>query len=269
MIKKSRINPVFKVVFCLYLSSYMITLSIVIPVFNEETKIARDILAADRFLVSENLSGEIIIVDDGSGDRTRTLAEKTAAGIQTPCVIERFEHNYGKGRAVRTGILKSRGDYVLFADSGLCVRFAEALSGVALIRSGHCQIAHGSRKLSGCHILRPQTLYRKICSRLFHWFLIHDIKLLGNLTDTQCGFKVYSGPAARQLYAESSMDRFMFDIEIILLALARGYTIKEFAVDWTCDPDSRLKPAKEVFGIFKDVMTLKRQFRNLPSPKRR
>jgi len=243
----------------------MITLSIVIPVFNEENKIAQDILAADRFLVSENLSGEIIIVDDGSTDQTSSIAEKTAAGIQTPCVIERLGRNYGKGRAVRTGVLKSRGNYVLFADSGLCVPYAETLLGLDLIRSGQCQIAHGSRKLSNCHILRPQTLYRKICSRLFHWFLIHDIKLLGNLTDTQCGFKVYSGSAARELYAESSMDRFMFDIEIILLALARGYTIKEFAVDWTCDPDSRLKPAKEAFGIFRNVMKLKRQFRNLAS----
>ena len=179
-----------------------------------------------------------------------------------------MEHNYGKGRAVRTGVLKSRGDYVLFADSGVCVPFADVLSGLDMIRSGHCQIAHGSRKLSGCHILRPQSVYRKICSRLFHWFLIHDIKLLGNLTDTQCGFKVYSGPVARELYAESRIDRFMFDIEIILLALARGYAIREFAVDWTCDPDSRLKPAKEAFDVFRDVIKLKRQFRNLP-PKRR
>ena len=243
----------------------MITLSIVIPAINEENKIARDILAADQFLVSENLSGEIIVVDDGSTDRTSVMVEKTAAGIQTPCVIERLGKNYGKGRAVRTGVLKSRGDYVLFADSGVCVPFVEVLAGLTLIRSGQCQIAHGSRKLSGCHILRPQSVYRKICSRLFHWFLIHDIKRLGNLTDTQCGFKVYSGPAARQLYAESKMDRFMFDIEIILLALARGYAIREFAVDWTCDPDSRLKPTQEAFGVFRDVLKLKRQFRNLPS----
>lgn len=243
----------------------MILLSIVIPVYNEENKIAQDILAADRFLVSENLSGEIIIVDDGSTDQTSTRAQKTAATIQTPCVVERLEQNYGKGRAVRAGVLKSRGDYVLFADSGVCVPFAETLLGLELIRSGHCQIAHGSRKLSGCHILRPQSMYRKICSRLFHWFLIHDIKLLGNLTDTQCGFKVYRGSVARELYAESRIARFMFDIEIILLALAKGYTIKEFAIDWTCDLDSRLKPTREAFDVLREAIKLKRQFRNLPS----
>jgi len=247
----------------------MITLSIVIPVYNEENKIAQDILAADRFLVSDPLPGEIIVVDDGSTDQTPAIAEKTAAAIETPCTVERLDTNYGKGRAVRTGVLKSRGHYVLFADSGLCIPFAEALVGLDLIRSGHCQIAHGSRKLSGCHILRPQSMYRKICSRLFHWFLIHDIKQLGNLTDTQCGFKVYSGPAARQLYAESRIDRFMFDIEIILLAMAKGYTIREFAVDWTCDPDSRLKPTKEAFDVFRDVIKLKRQFRTLTSKKTR
>jgi len=136
--------------------------------------------------------------------------------------------------------------------------------GLDLISSGQCQIAHGSRKLSGCHIMRPQSRYRKICSKLFHWFLIYDIKQLGSLTDTQCGFKVYRGDIARELYAESNIERFMFDIEIILLTSARGYIIREFAVDWTCDPDSRLKPANEVFSLLRDLMKLKRQFRSLP-----
>lgn len=246
----------------------MLTLSIVIPVFNEQNKIARDILAAERFLDSEGLDGEIIIVDDGSTDDTFAIAEKTAEQIKTPCRLERLEQNFGKGRAVRTGILKSQGQYVLFADSGLCIPFTESQIGIDLIRSGQCQIAHGSRKLSDCHIIRPQSAYRKICSRFFHWFLIHDIKQLANLTDTQCGFKVYNGDIARELYAESKIDRFMFDIEIILLALAKGYAMREFAVDWTCDPDSRLKPSREAFGVFRDLIKLKRQFHNLTSKNR-
>ena len=238
----------------------MTKLSIIIPAFNEEHKIQQDILAADRFLISDNLSGEIIVIDDGSTDQTSAAAEKTANNIQTPCIIERFEKNYGKGRAVRTGILKSQGDCVIFADSGNCVPFGYVKVGVELIESKQCQIAHGSRKMSDCHISRPQSFYRRICSGLFHWFLIHDIKRLGNLTDTQCGFKVYRGHIARELYAQSTIDGFTFDIEVILLALSSGYTIREFPVDWTCDPDSRLKPTHEAIRVFTDLMRLKRRF---------
>jgi len=241
----------------------MLTLSIIIPTFNEQSKIERDILAADHFLTSEGITGQIIVVDDGSTDETVKIAQKTAGTIRTECFVEALEQNCGKGYAVRTGILKSQGDHVLFADSGVCVPFAEVKIGLDLISSGQCQIAHGSRKLSNCNIVRPQSRYRKICSKLFHWFLIYDIKQLKPLTDTQCGFKVYRGDIARELYAESKIDRFIFDIEIILLASAKEYTIREFAVNWTCDPDSRLKPANEIFSLLRDIMKLKRQFRNL------
>ena len=238
----------------------MTKISIIIPAFNEQHKIQQDIVAADRFLISDNLSGEIIVVDDGSTDQTVMVAQNSANDIQTPCIVERLEENRGKGRAVRSGILKSRGKYVAFADSGVCIPFKQVKTGMDLIESGQSLIAHGSRKLSGCHISQPQSLYRRICSALFHWFLIHDIKRLGNLTDTQCGFKVYRGDIARELYTQSTIDGFMFDIEIIFLALSKDYQIREFAVDWTCDPDSRLKPAHEAAHVLTDILRLKRRF---------
>lgn len=239
----------------------MINLSIIIPVWNEASKVQQDIIAADEFLASATIAGEIIVVDDGSTDQTASIAREAAENVQTPCLIERLETNRGKGAAVRTGILKSRGQFVLFADSGNCIPYHEVNAGLELIRSGKCRLAHGSRKLSGCHINRDQSIYRKICSRLFHWFLIHDIKRIGNLTDTQCGFKVYDGETARQLYAQSKIDGFMFDVEITLLALSAGFRICEFAVDWTCDPDSRLKPAREIVHVFRDLLRLKKRFR--------
>ncbi len=239
----------------------MINLSIIIPVWNEASKVRQDIFAADEFLTSTSVGGEIIIADDGSTDQTVSIARETAAEVQTPCLVEQLERNQGKGAAVRTGILKSRGEFVLFADSGNCIPYQEVNIGLDLIRSGQCHVAHGSRKLSECHINRDQSIYRKICSKLFHWFLIHDIKRIGNLTDTQCGFKVYTGDIARKLYAQSNVDGFMFDVEITLLALSSGYQICEFAVDWTCDPDSRLKPAHELVHVFRDLVHLKKRFR--------
>jgi dolichyl-phosphate beta-glucosyltransferase len=238
----------------------MLNLSIIIPVFNESAKVQEDILAADRFLISEGMTGEIIIVDDGSTDKTSTAAEKAANDVQTTCLVEPLGGHYGKGHAVRTGILKSGGEYVLFADSGNCIPYTDANIGIEMIRSGQCSLAHGSRKLSNRHIKHSQSPYRKICSQLFHWFLIHDIKRLGNLTDTQCGFKLYRGDVARELYAESIIDGFMFDIEIILLGLSKGYKIQEFPVNWTWDPDSRLKPMHEILNIFRDLVHLKKRF---------
>lgn len=238
----------------------MIKLSIIIPVFNEQNKIARDMLAADKFLRSEGLPGEIIIVDDGSIDNTVKTAQETARTVQSDCFVELLGEHRGKGCAVRTGVLKSRGECVAFSDSGCCIPYEEIKLGLELIFSGRCKIAHGSRKLTDCHILQPQPFYRQLCSKLFHWFLIHDIKRFGNLTDTQCGFKIYDGSVARQLYADIAIDGFMFDIEVILLALSKGYTICEFPVSWTCDPDSRLKPTYEMIRILTDLIKLKRRF---------
>lgn len=239
----------------------MIEYSIIIPAFNEAGKIVRDMEAADEFLASKGFVGEIIVVDDGSRDGTGQQAKKAGRDLRCECVVESLPSNRGKGCAVRHGILKSRGRIVVFADSGLCVPYHEIELGVSLIESGQCQIAHGSRKLDSHHILQRPSLYRRICSGLFHWFLIHDIKRLGNLTDTQCGFKVYEGDVARQLYGQSTLDGFMFDVEIVLLALSAGHTIGEFPVSWTCDLDSRLKPARETFRVLSDLIRVKHRFR--------
>lgn len=240
----------------------MTELSIIIPAYNEAAKIAKDMAAADAFLVSRSMSGQIIVVDDGSVDNTSETARQTAKRLATPCIVERVEHK-GKGSAVRTGILKSTGDYVLFADSGGCVPFPDVMAGIELIRSGECQVAHGSRKLTQGKIRRHQSWFRKLCSGGFHWLLIPDIKSLTGLTDTQCGFKVYPGDVARKLYSKSGIDGFMFDIEVVLLAIEAGYTIAEFGVHWTCDPDSRLKPVRHSPQILMDTLRLKRRFRRL------
>lgn len=238
-------------------------LTIVIPVFGESQKIARDIAEAAAFLAHFPNAGEILIVDDGSTDNTANIAEQCIPHTPVPVRVIRLGSNRGKGCAVRTGILQSRGQYVMFSDSGCCVPYQEALEGIKKIESGGCKIAHGSRKLRVSHIHRPQSWYRKLCSGLFHWLLIHELKRLANLTDTQCGFKVYDGQTARQLYAESTIDGFMFDIEIILLALKHGYSICEFPVDWSWDPDSRLKPAREAIKVLRDLIRLKHRHNDI------
>ena len=235
-------------------------LSIVIPALDESKKIGRDIKESAAFLEGNGLAGEIIVVDDGSKDNTAEVAKQSLAnspaGIKIK--VERYAHHRGKGYAIRTGIKQTNGEYVMFADSGCCVPYEDVLRGLQLLKSEACDIAHGSRKMSGCHIEKTQSLYRRICSKMFHWFVIHYMKVPAEYTDTQCGFKIYKGDVARHLYGECITDGFIFDVEIILRAQKEGYRIKEFPIDWTCDRDSRLSPTRSSWRVLSELITIRR-----------
>ena len=237
-------------------------ISIVIPALDESKKIGRDVEAAAAFLEGNRLAGEIIVVDDGSNDNTAEAAKN----VEIPAAIQRnvirYEHHRGKGYAIRTGIKQTSGEYVMFADSGCCVPYEDVLHGLKLLKDGACDIAHGSRKMSGCHIEKTQSFYRRICSKMFHWFVIHYMKVPAEFTDTQCGFKIYKGDVARHLYGESITDGFIFDVEIILRAQKEGYHIKEFPIDWTCDRDSRLSPTRSSCSVLSELITIKRALNN-------
>jgi dolichyl-phosphate beta-glucosyltransferase len=248
-------------------------LSIVIPAFEESRKIARDVAEAAGFLEAHNFTGQIIVVDDGSRDNTAETAQNAwnlrrsmhvaghpNRGADYPIVLDviHYEKHKGKGYAVRTGITQSSGQYVMFADSGSCVPYEDTLRGLDLLRSDTCDIAHGSRKMRGCHIEKTQSLYRRICSATFHWFVIHDMKIPAEFTDTQCGFKMYKGDVARHLYGEAITDGFSFDIEIIMRAQKEGYRIREFPIDWTCDRDSRLSPTRSSWQVLTELLRIRR-----------
>jgi dolichyl-phosphate beta-glucosyltransferase len=236
-------------------------LSIIIPAYREAAKISRDVEAAGAFLVQSGLKGEVIIVDDGSPDGTC----QAARAAEVPPGVERhvicLERQTGKGAAVRAGILASRGEFVMFADAGLCVPFQDALKGLEMIRRGECDIAQGSRKLPDSVILRPQGLYRRLCSRGFRLVVRLFMGIPHAFSDTQCGFKVYRGDAARRLFGNCISKGFMFDVEILLRALRHGYTVKEFPVEWRCDLDSRLRPARGAGKTFAELAAIKKTLR--------
>ena len=235
-------------------------LSIVIPALNESKKIGQDIEVAAAFLESNRLEGEIIVVDDGSSDNTAEVAKNALnnppAGIDVK--VESYTHHRGKGYAIRTGIKQTSGEYVMFADSGCCVPYEDVLRGLQLLKSGACDIAHGSRKMRGCHIEKTHSLYRRICSKMFHWFVIYYMKVPSEFTDTQCGFKIYKGDVARHLYGECITDGLTFDVEIILRTQKNGCRIKEFPIDWTCDRDSRVLATRSSWRVITELITIKR-----------
>ena len=232
-------------------------LSIVIPALNEAAKIVADLESAAEFLVSEGLTGEVIVVDDGSTDGTAEAAE----GVRLPDSVSRqvitSPTNHGKGHAVRAGIMRSQGDYAMFADSGLLVPFGYARRGIKAIGEGSCELAHGSRRMFESVIAEYQPTNRRVLSKLFREIVPKIMGLPRQITDSQCGFKVYRGDIARVLYAEARTDGFIFDIEIILLAVHHGYRIEEFAVEWSCDLDSRLHPARQLMPVLLQLAAIK------------
>lgn len=232
--------------------------SIVIPAYEESKKIARDVTEAAGFLETHQFAGQIIVVDDGSRDNTAEVAENVQVSTNTKLQVIRYVTHRGKGYAVRTGIKESTGKYVMFADSGSCVPYEDTMRGLELLKSDACDIAHGSRKMRGCRIEKTQSLYRRICSRIFHFFVIHDMKIPAEFTDTQCGFKMYKGDVARHLYGEAITDGFSFDIEIIMRAQKEGYRIREFPIDWTCDRDSRLSPTRSSWHVLSELLKIRR-----------
>ncbi|MCX5654245.1 MAG: glycosyltransferase [Planctomycetota bacterium] len=233
-------------------------LSIVIPAFREAAKIRRDVEAAGAFLAQAGLTGEIIVVDDGSPDGTcdaaRSAEVPPGVGQHVICLLRQS----GKGAAVRAGMAASHGDFAMFADVGLCVPFEYVLKGMEMIRRSECDIAHGSRKLPGSIILRPQGFYRRLCSRLFRFIVRLFMGIPHTFSDTQCGFKIYRGDVARKLYGECLSSGFMFDVEILLRALRRGYAVKEFPVEWRCDLDSRVHPARGAARTFSELSAIKK-----------
>jgi len=237
-------------------------LSIVIPAYNETDKVAHDVEAAAAFLHRQGMTGEILVVDDGSDDDTAEAAGAVPLPEGVTRRVIRYTPNHGKGYAVRTGMLASTGDCAMFADVGLCVPFDNALRGLEPIRNGQCDIAHGSRKLPESVLVRKQHPVRRFCSWAFRKAAGLMMGVPGKLSDTQCGFKIYRGDVARQLYGKCRTEGFMFDIEILLHALKAGYRVIEFPIEWRCDYDTRLHTAQDGAGAFSELRRIKRQLKD-------
>ncbi|MCB0305933.1 MAG: glycosyltransferase [Calditrichaeota bacterium] len=241
-----------------------IELSIIIPARNEQAKIARDVAAAGDFLQQAGLAGEILVADDGSDDGTANAAWNAASCLPAGMVqVLRGEISRGKGHAVRRGISATRGRWVMFADSGTCVPFDNALAGLKLLQTGECELALGSRKLPGSDIVIPQIFSRRIFAGLFRWLIHRLLDLPRELTDTQCGFKLFNGDCARELFSRCQSDGFLFDLEIILLATHAGYRIKEFPVTWRCDRDSRISLTRTPLSVLRELWQLSRRMRSI------
>jgi len=236
----------------------MIFLSVVIPAYNEAAKIQRDLESLFAYLQSRPFTAEALIVSDGSTDRTAEIARSFAGPGRSVRVLT-LDRNRGKGRAVKAGVMAARGRFILTADAGTCVPYDNLERGLALLESGRYDAALGSRVVAGAVIRRRQPGYRRAGARVFRG-TVRLTMGIRNVTDTQCGFKLFERTAGQAVFARNRVDGFMYDLETVLNARRLGLRLAEFPVDWTNDPDTRLSLIDGVMRNVKDLVRLRLRF---------
>ena len=254
-------------------------LSVVIPAYNEERRIARTLQDIAQFVTPgavldqeghrlglDNL--EIIVADDGSTDATREVARQSACrmGLATRLRLVSSPVNRGKGHAVRSGILNSRGLYVLFCDADGATPFREVCRLFAALGAGY-DVAIGSRDAPGARVVVPQPWYRRLLGTLMRVFVRRVV--VGGFRDTQCGFKLFRGQVARDIFSRQVLNGFGFDVEVLFLARRLGYSVCEVPIEWHDQPGSKVDPLRSPLKMLAELVRIRWLHRHLAGASRR
>lgn len=229
-------------------------LSVVVPAHNEEARLPSALKALRAYLSDKE--HEVIVVDDGSSDRTAEVAGESG------CRVVRHPRNLGKGAAVRSGVLASRGDLVLVTDADLATPITELPKLEAALRRG-ANVVVGSREAPGARVRRASP-GRKFAGRLFNLL----VRLLTGLPyrDTQCGFKLFRGDAARALFSRAACSGYCFDVEVLLLAREMGLKVEEVGVEWRDRPGSKVRLLRDGWRMLRELVEIRQRFAANSSP---
>jgi len=230
-----------------------IYLSVIIPAYNEEKRLPETLREISNYLKNQNFSSEIIVVSDGSTDRTCEVAESLKSKIPNLKVICEKE-NRGKGYGVKRGMLEAKGKFRLFTDADNSTPINQIEKFWLGFEEG-ADIVIASRDLKGAILDPPQPLFRRFVGEVFK-YLRKVIVGLWEIEDTQCGFKCFRDKAAEKIFPKCKIERFAFDVEVLLIAKKLGFKIKEVPVYWKNDLRSKVK-FKFMFGMLKDLIKIK------------
>ncbi|MBE1530491.1 dolichyl-phosphate beta-glucosyltransferase [Actinomadura algeriensis] len=241
-------------------------LSVVIPAYNEERRLGSTLDRVGRYLRASALEWELIVVDDGSTDGTAGLVRTASSGDRRIRLV-RSRANRGKGHAVRTGVLVSRGRQVLFSDADLSTPIEDLAPLRAALRAG-ADCAIGSRAHNASDVLREQNAVRRVLGQAGNR-LVRALATPG-IADTQCGFKLFDGAKARRAFGLAVIDGWGFDVEILYLFARFGWTVEEMPVRWAHRPGSKLRPSAYLRVLY-DLGRLRHEHgrRSAASPARR
>jgi len=227
-------------------------ISVIIPAYNEEARIVATFRKIKSYLNRQNYSHEIIIVDDGSDDRTGELVKGLIKNDNQISYLRNLR-NMGKGYSVKCGVLKARGDYIMFSDADLSVPIEEIEKLFKWLREGF-HIAIGSRGLPESKIIVRQFWVRQVMGKIFN-FLIRRIAVR-DIRDTQCGFKCFKKGVADRLFQNQKLNGFSFDVEILYLAQKAGYRIKEVPIVWSNSTGTKVHIIKDAIKMFFDLIRI-------------
>ncbi len=234
-------------------------LSVIIPAYNEEARLPKTLERMEAYLSQQDYSWELIVMDDGSQDRTVEVAGKALSSPNSRVV--KNPRNLGKGATVRNGMLLAVGKFRLFSDADLSTPIEEVEKLLRAVQEEGYDVAIGSRALKESRLEVRQPFYREMMGRMFN--LIVQIVLLGGIKDTQCGFKLFSGKAAEEVFSRQQLEGFSFDVEVLVLARRLGFRIAEVPVRWLDSPASRVSPLRDSIRMFLDVVRVRLRLRTM------
>jgi dolichyl-phosphate beta-glucosyltransferase len=235
-------------------------LTVIIPAYNEESRLPLTLMELVTVLSSRKEKFEIIVVDDGSKDTTSSLVQALSK-IRSEVRVIRLPKNYGKGHAVRTGALSAQGEYVLFCDADGSTPWSELDSLFNALTVSKAEVAFGSRALLSKNTSIKARSYRKLMGRVFSFFVKRFAAL--PIEDTQCGFKLFTAKAAKFLFEKVTLDRFAFDVEILYIAQKTGVPFVEVPVNWHHVSGSKVNVIFDSIQMLKDISLLKFKHRKL------
>jgi len=237
-----------------------VSLSIVVPAYNEAVRLGTTLPKILDYLSNNVPESELIVVDDGSTDTTAAAAsEILSAAERVRTSVLSYQSNLGKGRAVRLGLLASRGEVALFSDADLSTPITETPKLVEPILSGECDLSFGSRALDRTLIGVHQPWRREQGGRVFNLV----VRLATGLPfwDTQCGFKAFRMSVCLPIIEGATVDRFGFDVELLYIAYRAGLRLKEVPVRWDHYEGSKVNVASDSVKMLGEVALIRQQGR--------
>lgn len=228
-------------------------LSIVVPAYNEEARIGSSLAEMLAYLEKQNYDFEVLVVDDGSTDGTRALVEGFIPEHPRLRVLH-YDGNRGKGYAVRYGMTRAAGNFVLFSDADLATPIEMVERLMEAVRKGQ-DVAIGSRDIVGSKLDKHQSAVRELGGKVFN--KIVQLLAVPGIHDTQCGFKLFTRASAQNIFGRCQVDNFSFDVEALYLARQLGYGVAEVPVRWHHVEGSKFCPEREAMRMIKTLFRIR------------
>ena len=251
-------------------SERSVFLSIIIPAYNEEFRLPPSLEKIVAFLQQQGYSSEIIVVENGSTDRTSQVVEQFAAAMPADgqVTVALMHSTPGKGAAVKAGMLAALGEYRFICDADLAMPIEEIYKFLPPIRPhSSFDIAIASREVAGA-IRYDEPAYRHVMGRVFNWLV--RVLAVSGIQDTQCGFKMFTGETARTVFPAQRIDGWGFDVEVLYIARQRSMRLVEIPISWHYQPDSRVRPLHDTVNMVRELLKIRRNGRrglySVPAP---